>query len=419
MMPRMAVLLVLGALVVSGCGSALTSSSTGQATLKVGAVYPISGAQAPGGRQELDGVRDALQLAREKGFLRQPVQLLVRSVTTPEQAKAAVDQLIDQDHVAVIAGTYGSTLSYAAATEANRLHTVYWESGAVADLITQHREYVFRTVATGMVLGDAAATFTGQVLLARDGLTPSAATVVIVHVDDIYGNSVAQAERSLAARYGIKVLQDIPYASNNYDAQVIAEEVEADHPSYLWDVSYLSDGEAIWRAIKATGLPLKAAIGTSSAFCLPAFGQQMGALAVNTYAADHPNDEINPDALTPAARSLLTEALSTYSVDGYGSSMQIPAVAGFVAGWTLFQGVIPQIRAAITPDAIRTAAYRLNQPMGSSINGGGVRFARPSSPDAGQNLRAPAIVGQWQGIDEWRTVWPQSFATSEPSGTSW
>jgi branched-chain amino acid transport system substrate-binding protein len=387
--------------------------------LTLGAVYPLAGAQGSGGRQELAGVRAALRVAEQEGLLDQRVRLLVRSVQTPEQARQAVDGLIHQDHVPVIFGTYGSTLSYAAALEANRLHTIYWESGAVADLITQRREYVFRTVATGMTLGDSAVNFTDQVLLPRAGLKASQATAVIVNVDDVYGRSVADGEQALAARLGIHVLQRIQYPAQSYDPSVIAQEVAADHPDYLWDVSYLSDGEAIWKAIKASGVTLRAAIGTSSAFCLPQFGQQMGQLAVGTYAADHPSDEISPDALTPAARTLLGEAKDAYAALGYGHQMQIVGVAGFVAGWTLFHGVLPHVQGTVTPDRVRTVAYRINEPVGSSINGGGVRFAQPGSSDAGQNLRAPSIVGQWQAVDVWRTVWPMSYATAEPQGNSW
>ena len=125
----------------------------------LGAIYPLSGPQAPGGQEELAGVQTALQLAQ----LGRPVQLKIVDATTPEAASAAVDKLVTQDHVPAILGTYGSTLSAAASARAEQLKTIYWETGAVADPITAQRSYVFRTVATGSSLGRMAVTFTPSV----------------------------------------------------------------------------------------------------------------------------------------------------------------------------------------------------------------------------------------------------------------
>lgn len=94
--------------------------------------------------------------------------------------------------------------------------------------------------------------------------------------------------------------------------------------------------------------------------------------------------------------------------------MTIPAVAGFVGGWALFHGVLPTTHGTLTADALRQAAYALDEPMFSSINGGGVRFAPPGAPDAGQNLLAPAVVGQWQSLNTMHTVYPAPFAEAKP-----
>ncbi len=54
------------------------------------------------------------------------------------------------------------------------------------------------------------------------------------------------------------------------------------------------------------------------------------------------------------------------------------------------------------------------KPQYSTISGGGVRFAPPGSPDAGQNLLAAALVGQWQAVDTMRVVYPAPFAQAAP-----
>lgn len=368
--------------------------------LTIGAIYPLSGPQAAGGKNELAGVQAALRVSNAN------VELRVIDATTPEAASAAVDTLVNTYRVPAILGTYGSTLSAAAAARAEELKTVYWETGAVADPITAHRHYVFRTVATGSALGRMAVTFTHDVLMPRHGLTSPRA--VVVRVNDIYGRSVGGGEQELAQSMGINVVDVIEYNPNAYDAQVIAARLAEDRADFLWDVSYLDDGVAIWSSILANHVTFKGAIGTSSAFCMPEFGRRLGASAIGVYAADKPDADVAPGALSASGRELLARAKAAFT----GASMDIPAVAGFVGGWTLFHDVLPNAGRVVTPDSIRSAALKVDVPVGDSINGGGVKFVGAGLPDEGQNVRAAAVVGQWQAIGVMNVVYPPAYVSS-------
>jgi len=381
----------------------------------IGAIYPLTGPQAPGGRDELAGAQAALQLAESTGVLHRQVQLRVIDAVTPDAASAAVDRLVKQDHVPAILGTYGSTLSAAASARAEQLKTIYWETGAVADPITAQRRYVFRTVTTGSSLGREAVTFTHDVLIPHSGL--KAPRAVVVQVDDVYGRSVGGGEVDLARQLGIDVVDVITYNPNAFDANAVAARVATEKADYLWDVSYLSDGVAIWQAIVQQKVPLLAAIGTSSAFCMPDFGRQLGRDAIGVYAADKPDADASVAALSSAGRKLLAEARAAYARNNH-DSMSIPAVAGFVGGWTLFDNVLGPMTGPITPDSIRAAALGVDVPAGDSINGGGVRFGQDGSLDEGQNTRAAAVVGQWQGVQNMQIVYPAAYATAKPLGIS-
>jgi len=159
----------------------------------------------------------------------------------------------------------------------------------------------------------------------------------------------------------------------------------------------------IWNAILKSHVTLKAAIGTSSAFCMDEFGTTLGSAAVGVFAADKPDGTINPSALSPAAQALLAQARGAY-----GGELTIPAVAGFVGGWTLFHDVFPRLPANVNAAAIRVAAQAVDEPAGSQINGGGVRF------EAGQNIRAATVVGQWQPGPVMRVVYPAGYAVAAP-----
>jgi branched-chain amino acid transport system substrate-binding protein len=390
------------------------SQPTSNHDLVLGAVYPLSGPQAQGGKEELAGVRAAFQLAEANGTLKVPVRLQVIDATTPQAAIAAVDALVRDYHVPAILGTYGSTLSAAASARAEELKTVYWETGAVADPITAHRHYVFRTVATGSSLGRMAVTFTHDVLIPR--IKAASPRVVILRVNDVYGRSVGGGEQALADGLGIHVVDVIEYDPHAYDPDAIAARVASDGVDFLWDVSYLDDGVAIWQALLRHGVTLKAAVGTSSAFCMPAFSRLLGAGSVGVYAADKPDAEINPAALSVAGKALLAQARSIYGDSSGGAGMTIPAVAGFVGGWTLFDSVLGRTSGAITPDSIRAAALKVDVAVGDSINGGGVRFGGAGALDEGQNTRSAAVVGQWQAVGDMKIVYPPAYSTGTPIG---
>jgi len=392
---RRLALLSLVLLSAIACGQTETSQSH---QIVLGAIYPLSGPQAEGGKQELAGVQAALRVSGAN------VRLQVIDATTPQAASAAVDMLVRDYHVPAILGTYGSTLSAAASSRAEELKTVYWETGAVADPITAHRHYVFRTVATGSALGRIAVTFTHDVLLPASAVT--APRAVVVRVNDIYGRSVGGGEEQLAKADGINVVDVIEYNPSAYDVDVIAARLAQDRADYLWDVSYIDDGIAIWNAVLARHIQLKGAIGTSSAFCMQQFSERVGAGSVGVYAADKPDANISLAALSPSGQALLARAKVAYE-----GSMDIPSVAGFVGGWTLFHYVLPNVGSSVSADSIRAAAVQVDVPVGDSINGGGVKFAGPGSLDEGQNTRAAAVVGQWQAVGVMRIVYPQAYAT--------
>ena len=385
------------ALVFSAVAILAACSQAGDSNqLVLGAIYPLSGPQAEGGRAELAGVQAALSVSGAD------VKLHVIDATTPQAAAAAVDTLVKSYHVPVILGTYGSTLSAAASARAEELKTVYWETGAVADPITEQRHYVFRTVATGSSLGRMAVTFTHNVLIPRYSLTRP--TAVVVRVNDIYGRSVGGGEEDLARSMGIDVVDTIEYNPSAYDPQVIATRVARDHADFLWDVSYLDDGVAIWRSLLAQGVTFKGAIGTSSAFCMPQFSALLGAGSVGVYAADKPDGDVSTAALSAAGRALLDRATAAY-----GRPMDIPAVAGFVGGWTLFHDVLPHVGGSMSAESIRLAALQVDVPAGDSINGGGVKFAGAGALDEGQNTRAAAVVGQWKAVGLMKVVYPPAY----------
>ena len=57
----------------------------------------------------------------------------------------------------------------------------------------------------------------------------------------------------------------------------------------LFASAYVDDGVAVRRALVRQHVPLLAAIGSSSSYCMPAFGRRLGADAVGLFASDKPD----------------------------------------------------------------------------------------------------------------------------------
>ncbi|MGZ8604224.1 MAG: ABC transporter substrate-binding protein, partial [Actinomycetota bacterium] len=99
--------------------------------LRIGAVYPISGSQGPGGVEEFHGVQVAVDLVNEDGgALGRQVELVPLDVPGADAAPGAIAAL-DADGVELVLGSYGSTISAPAAEAAARRGILFWETGAV------------------------------------------------------------------------------------------------------------------------------------------------------------------------------------------------------------------------------------------------------------------------------------------------
>ena len=178
----------------------------------------------------------------------------------------------------------------------------------------------------------------------------------------------------------------------------------------LFVSAYLEDAVAMRRALVRHHVPLLASIGTSSSYCMPAFGVTLGDDALGLFASDKPSaNAIDPAGLTDEAAALLHRADTAYR-DRYGVDMSPAALAGFSASWALFHDVLPHA-ASLAPDDIAEAALAQDLPRGSLPNGSGLEFGRPGQPGAGDNLAAAGVIWEWVHPGHAEVVWPPEFAT--------
>lgn len=397
---------VVAALVLSACG---TSVATGDATIKVGAVFPLTGPQASLAMQEYAGVTIAAEFVNADGGVRgKRIQVIAKDLTAARDATSRVSEL-QAAGVQSIVGAYSSSLSMPVSQVAQARGLLYWEAGAVADQLTG-RGYplVFRVGATGRNLGAMSSHFAASVLAPLLGMPPAALRVVTVHNLDAYPMSVAAAVQQQAAREGMPVVADVVYDAQLPDWTAVLDQVRAVKPDILVLSSYIADGVDFRRAMLASGLHVKALIGSTMAQCVPDFGAMLGADAIGVFASDRPPLGFNPQALNDTGRAIYARFAAAYR-QRYNGDPTEESLAGFSAAWTLFHYVMPgsiDLRAS----SMAAAARALDLPAGTLANGAGVKFST-AEESKGQNTRAASVIWQWQGVRHSVTVYPPVFAT--------
>jgi branched-chain amino acid transport system substrate-binding protein len=391
-------------------GVACTTSSPGP--IRIGAVYPMSGAQGPGGVDEFDGVRLAVQLVNADGGVGgRPIELVPVDTPSADAAPGAIARLHD-DGVRLVLGSYGSTISEPAAEASARRGMLFWETGAVGEMTGRGAgELVFRVAPSGAILGRNAISFVADEYAPVLGVDPTKLRYAVTLVDDAYGRAVAQGALDELTVRRLHLVGKFGYDPRDVNMHAFVRRLTASRPDVVFVSAYLRDAISMRREMVRQGLDVLVGIGTSSSYCMPAFGSTLGRDAVGLFASDKPaSGALNVEGLTPDGRALSERAQTAYT-RRFGGEMTAAALAGFSGAWALLHDVL-SAAAQPTPPAIAAVANSVDLPQGSLPNGSGLRFGEPGTVTAGSNVLASSVVWQWQAPGEYAVVWPPRYATS-------
>jgi branched-chain amino acid transport system substrate-binding protein len=404
------------ALIATGC------SSTSPPPIVIGAIYPLSGTQGPGGIQEYHGVRVAVDMInRSGGVSGRSVQLQPLDVADQDSVPGAMAEL-HRAGTQLVIGSYGSTISAPAAKLAIRDGMLFWETGAVGDMNDDGSWLVsppqlaepktgafFRVAPTGSSLGRAAIGFMATKYAHAVHQRGRSLRYAIANVNDIYGRSVAAGARQEIRKLHLPFAGRFEYNPQRPHFARLIRSLRRARPDILFVSAYIDDGVGLRRAIVNHHLHLVGNIGSSSSYCMPAFGARLGQKAVGVFASDKPDAEyMAPHGLLPPARLLLRRARQAYRTR-FGGEMSAAALAGFSGTWALLHYVLPRARST-DPAGITSAARSLDLPKGTLPNGSGIKFG-DTPATASENIHASSVIWEWVGVNKRAVVWPRRFAT--------
>lgn len=404
---------IAASLVLAACGNGDDADGSGgngagaDGALRVGALFPQSGDLAFGAADALEGVEIAVELYVEDGG---EAELFTADAPDPAAGVSGARQLITNDNVDVIIGTYASAVATAAAPAAASLDTLYVETTAFAESLTVDATNVLRTTITSGFLGSYAAEFASTGLAEQLGTSPEEMRVGLLYTDDEFGTSIATAAQAAVEDSPAELVFETSYPGDISDFSSALLQLDEADVDVLFHVAQVADGVLFWRQAQELDINLPAVVGAGGGYGQSQFADPLGDNANGLFNIVPPTSRsIDTTALTDEAQELL-ERLDT-KLEERGSTAGPYTDWAFMGTWVFLNDIAANAE-SFTIEGFRDAAAGVSIASEDSITGFGFEFAGEGEEHVGQNLRAEPVVQQWQD-GELQVVYPDDFAVTD------
>ncbi len=401
----LAVVLVLALTALAGGSQAQPLSGE----YKIGVLEPLTGPLAFEGKRHLEGYEIVRDMINERGgVMGKKLVLAVGDATDPTAAASEANRLITREGVRIITGTYSSTLCGAASEAAARHNVIYWETSCVDPRFTRRGlRNVFRTEIDGTGFGWYNIEFIAKHLAPRFNLKPGQLKIAFLSEDSSYGQGVTEAARQRARQeFGMQEVAAEYYAfASTNDFTPIIVKLKQLNPDVVHHIARGNDAVLFWRQAREQNFLFKALVHAgATGYGSPDFGKALGAEGNGPFALLEPGPGFRVEALKPegqeierAFREAVHRRTGSHPLGGH-------QLAG--AGLWLLKLVLDRARSDDL-EKFRAAVMSIDLPVGSTVNGWGVKFA-----ENGQNAneRVQHYMLQWQN-GQLVTVWPEEFTT--------
>jgi branched-chain amino acid transport system substrate-binding protein len=224
---------------------ALTGGAFAADTVKIGVYLPLTGQMAFGGQLELEGI----QMAHKEmpTVLGKKVELfVVDNKSDKVEAANAVKRLIDKEKVAVVIGTYGSSLAMAGGEVAEKARVPMVGTSCTNPLVTQGKKFSFRICFIDPYQGAGAATYAYKDLKLKKA-------ALLVDVSNDYSVGLASFFTKSFTKLGGQVVTNLKYQAGDQDFTAQLTEIISKKPDVLFIPSYFAEGAIIMKQAKELG----------------------------------------------------------------------------------------------------------------------------------------------------------------------
>src|SRR6516164_6362904 len=389
------------------------SAFSQEKTVKIGAVFPLSGNAASAGAHTKAAIEVAADiinnahpefgnfpLAKNAG-LAGLGGAKVEVVFADNQGSPAAGQnqtlrLITEEKVVAITGAYqsGVTLTASAVAEKYGIPFVNGESVA-ANLTERVFKWFFRVTPIASDIAKIDYEFLTD--MTASGIKTD--SIAIVHDTTEYGVSVANVITSTFKEKGQAIALDIAYTVNATDVQSQVLQLKEKNPDVVIMISYTSDAILFSKTMQALDYKPPMIIADDSGYSDPSFIKAVGKISQGTF---------NRSSWSVGAPGSPTAIIADLYKKKSGDEMDDTAAREMQAFFVLADAID---RAGSTEPAKIQASLKATdlKPKQLMMGYKGVKF-----DEKGQNILASAIIIQLQDGENYVTVWPKEKAVKAP-----
>jgi branched-chain amino acid transport system substrate-binding protein len=392
--------------------SALAAVTHGQSgEYKIGVLEPLTGPLAGEGKRHLEGYEAVRDMINDRGgVMGKKLVFTVADVPDPTAAATEATRLVTREGVKIVTGTYSSRLCGAASEAAARHNVIYWETSCVDPRFNKRGlKNVYRTEIDATGFGWYNVEFIAKHLAPRFGKKPNELKIAFLSEDSSYGQGVTESARQRAKQeFGMQEVGSVEYykfdSTNDFTSVIV--KLKQAQPDILHHIAYTNDAILFYRQAKEQNLQVKAVVHAgATGYGAADFGKAHGNDANGVFALLEPGPGFRVEALKPDGQKIEKEFREAIQKKTGSYPLGAHQLAG--GGLWLLKLVLDRAKSD-DPDKVREAVMSLDLPVGSMINGWGVKFS-----EAGQNAneRVQHYMLQWQN-GQLVTVWPEEFTTN-------
>lgn len=241
----------------------------GDDVIRIGTSLPLTGRFSQPGQEAQRGYDTWVELTNQNGgLLGRPVELVVLDdASSQEQVVTDYNNLISQEQVPLILGTFSSLLNFPASTvaENNQMVLIAPAGGSPTIFEPEPKFYFFAQQATAP---DQANPFVDMILGLPEGERPE--TAAYVSIDDPFALPVIESMQEQLEAAGIETVYTEVYPEGTTNLQTQAASIASAEPDLLAQGSVFEDGISMTKSMVQIGYNPEFMFQTTA----PAFGSQ-------------------------------------------------------------------------------------------------------------------------------------------------
>lgn len=402
--------IALGVAIVFAAVPSAATRAADPPEIVIGSVLPLTGPSAQTGA----GLKTAQQLAVDlvnghdsyplpavgkngiPGLGHAHIKLVFAdSQGKPDQARAAAEGLITQEHAVALIGAYISSTTATASQVAERYGVPFLNPDSSAPSLTQRGlKWFFRTTPNDSTF---AQNFYDLLADLKKSKKVEVRKVAVVGEDGLFGTGAGDAEEAIGKKLGYDIVSRIAYPAATTEVNAEVQKIKSGAPDVLMMASYLPDALLFMRGLKDQNVQVKAIFAQDAGFIDPGFIKNEGPDAEGVFTREVFSLDIKQrNQSVPLIDQLFRQRFGGKALDGN--------TARDFTGILVLADALDRARST-KPEAIRDALVKTEIPGNRTI----LPWKSIHFDSSGQNEGGLGIIEQIQN-GKYETVWPFDVA---------